>query len=112
MTQNASTRGDTACFAAVTAFFNLTEAIRDNSSLCRILRGCGQCISTPAARTAAAGDISAAQSNTMLSLGKKRSTVLQGGIRFGQTTKLPRHGPHLPMPCRTQDGFLLHPDRI
>ena len=53
-----------------------------------------------------------AQSNTMLSLGKKRSTVLQGGIRFGQTTKLPRHGPHLPMPCRTQDGFLLHPDRI
>ncbi|EDP22998.1 hypothetical protein FAEPRAM212_00197 [Faecalibacterium prausnitzii M21/2] len=40
------------------------------------------------------------------------STVLQVGIRFGQTTKLPRHRPHLPMPCRTQDGFLLHPDRI
>ena len=33
MTQNASTRGETACLQSDNAFFNFTEAIRDNSSL-------------------------------------------------------------------------------
>ena len=52
MTQNASTRGETACLQSENAFFNFTEAIRDNSSLLEICCGRGSFSGIPAARTA------------------------------------------------------------
>ncbi len=55
MTQkNASTRGETACFAqSDNAFFNFTEAIRDNSSLFKIGAAADMFFMPPAARTVA-----------------------------------------------------------
>jgi hypothetical protein len=47
MTQNASTRDEAARVQPGNAFLNLTEAIRDNSSLFRFWNGQRACISRP-----------------------------------------------------------------
>ncbi len=56
MTQNASTRDETACLQFDNAFFKFTEAIRDNSSLGLIwVAAAGTQVGAPAARTGKGG---------------------------------------------------------
>ena len=62
------------------------------------------CISTPAARTVAALSISCLTVKYDASSAKNEHRIT-GLESVGQTTKLPRHRLHLPMPCRTQDAF-------
>ena len=96
MTQNASTRGETACLQSDNAFFNFTEAIRDNSSLFKIGCGCGHVFHAPAARTAGRAEAIWPHNQIRCPLFGKIEHRIQFGLRCGGCSYPPGPDPICP----------------
>jgi len=109
MTQNASTREETADLQPEDAFFKFTEAIRDNSSLL-VFGAAADAALHPGRRDC--GTPRAPQSNTMLFRLWKPSIVLRRNPFQRDIAPSPGTGPHCLHRTVRSDGISLHPDKI
>ena len=109
MTQNASTREETADLQPEDAFFKFTEAIRDNSSLLVIFvrPQMHAAPRPPELRSRLCPTIKYDAFTAVEAKHRTQSESVPAGLQSA-----PGSDPHLSVPRRPSDGISLHPDKF